>query len=145
MRFIIGSVLTLALTAGAALPAAAQSAAPSPAASAALAGVLDPAPPTTGTTAKGQVFVAPDGRTLYTYDPDTATSSKCNGACAVNWPPLLAPDTATATGKFTIVTRDDGRKQWAYGGKPLYLWAKDAKAGDITGDGVGGRWHLATP
>ena len=32
---------------------------------------------------------------------------------------------------------------WAYKGWPLYYWFKDTMAGDITGDGVGGVWHLA--
>jgi predicted lipoprotein with Yx(FWY)xxD motif len=47
---------------------------------------------------------------------------------------------------YTIITRDDGSKQWAYKGKPLYTFAKDQKAGDITGDGfLNGAWHLAQP
>ena len=44
-----------------------------------------------------------------------------------------------------IITRDDGGKQWAYKGKPLYLWAKDAKPGDKTGDGFNNVWHVAKP
>lgn len=142
MRIVLGALAALALAA-AAVPAAAQMSPASPAAAA--PGVLDPNPPTTAATAKGQVFVAPDGRTLYVYDPDTATSSKCNDRCAAAWPPLLAPAGAKASGKFTVITRDDGRMQWAYDGKPLYLWVKDAKPGDVTGDGVGGKWHLAIP
>lgn len=38
--------------------------------------------------------------------------------------------------------RTDGTMQWAYEGKPLYLWTKDTKPGDVTGDGVGGVWHV---
>ena len=39
--------------------------------------------------------------------------------------------------------RDDGKKQWAMKGKPLYYWAKDTKAGDMTGDGVANNsWHV---
>ena len=45
----------------------------------------------------------------------------------------------------SAVTRDDGSKQWAYKGAPLYYWAKDTKAGDRTGDGVGGVWKVARP
>ncbi|MGH8849358.1 MAG: COG4315 family predicted lipoprotein, partial [Casimicrobiaceae bacterium] len=37
--------------------------------------------------------------------------------------------------------RDDGSKQWAYDGKPLYHWSKDKKPGDMTGDGFNGVWH----
>jgi predicted lipoprotein with Yx(FWY)xxD motif len=85
------------------------------------------------------------GMTLYTFDKDSDGKSVCNGACAGNWPPLTATDVANATGAYTKVTRDDGSKQWAYKGKPLYLFAKDQKAGDKTGDGVGGIWHIAKP
>ena len=41
--------------------------------------------------------------------------------------------------------RDDGAKQLAYKGKPLYYWSKDQKPGDRTGDGVNGVWHVAKP
>jgi predicted lipoprotein with Yx(FWY)xxD motif len=48
-----------------------------------------------------------------------------------------------AMGEWTIVVRDDGGKQWAYKGKPLYTWSKDAKPGDKTGDGFNSVWHVA--
>ena len=87
------------------------------------------------------------GMTLYTFDKDTAGSGKsvCNGPCANSWPPLVATATDKVTGDYTIVTRDDGAKQWAYKGKPLYLWINDKKPGDKTGDGVGGVWKIAKP
>jgi predicted lipoprotein with Yx(FWY)xxD motif len=93
------------------------------------------------------VFVGANGMTLYTFDRDTAGSGKsvCNGPCATNWPPLVAAPGASASGDWTVVTRDDGSKQWAYKGKPLYFWAKDQKAGDRTGDGFNGVWRLARP
>ena len=93
------------------------------------------------------VLVAPNGMTLYTFDKDTAGSGKsvCNAGCATNWPPLMASDADKPDGDYTIVTRDDGKKQWALKGKPLYFWAKDTKPGDKTGDGVLGVWHTATP
>ena len=84
------------------------------------------------------------GMTLYTFDKDAAGKSACNGPCAANWPPLMATAGATASGDWTIVTRDDGSKQWAYKGKPLYTWIKDQKAGDKTGDGFANNaWHTA--
>jgi predicted lipoprotein with Yx(FWY)xxD motif len=87
------------------------------------------------------------GMTLYTFDKDAAGSGKsvCNGPCAANWPPLMAAADAKASGDYTVITRDDGGKQWAYKGKPLYLWAKDSKPGDKTGDGVINAWHVARP
>ena len=69
--------------------------------------------------------------------------SACNGPCATNWPPLAATGDAKASGDWTIVTRDDGSKQYAYKGKPLYTWSKDAKPGDKTGDGMNNVWHTA--
>jgi predicted lipoprotein with Yx(FWY)xxD motif len=92
------------------------------------------------------VLTNPAGMTLYTFDRDTAGSGKsvCNGPCATNWPPFAAPADAKATGEWSIVTRDDGAKQWAYKGKPLYAWSKDQKPGDKTGDGfLNNAWHVA--
>ncbi len=84
------------------------------------------------------------GMTLYTFDRDAGGKSACNGPCATNWPPLMAAGDAKASGDWTVVTRDDGGKQWAYKGKPLYTWTKDTKAGDKTGDKVNNVWHTAT-
>jgi predicted lipoprotein with Yx(FWY)xxD motif len=91
----------------------------------------------------GSVLANPAGMTLYVFDKDQANSGKsvCNGGCAASWPPFIAPADAKASGDYTIVTRDDNTKQWAYKGRPLYLWANDKKAGDTTGDKVGGVWH----
>lgn len=97
-------------------------------------------------TADG-VLIGPTGMTLYTFDRDAAGSGKstCNGPCATNWPPLMAADAAKPIGAYTIVVRDDGKKQWAYKGWPLYYWVKDTKAGDKTGDGVNNVWKVARP
>ena len=83
------------------------------------------------------------GMTLYTFDNDKAGVSNCYDKCAVNWPPALADASAKADGEFTLVERKDGTKMWAHEGMPLYTWIKDTKAGDVTGDGVGGVWHTA--
>lgn len=103
--------------------------------------------PTGPAKAVDGVFVGPTGMTLYTFDRDTAGAGKsvCNGPCATNWPPLAAAADAQASGDWSIVTRDDGSKQWAYKGKPLYQWIKDTKPGDRTGDGFNKVWHLAKP
>lgn len=93
------------------------------------------------------VLVGPNGMTLYTFDKDTAGSGKstCNGPCAINWPPLMVSQNDSASGDYSIVTRDDGSKQWAVKGKPLYYWIKDSKPGDKTGDGVNKVWQVAKP
>ncbi|MDK9704065.1 MAG: hypothetical protein OEL20_13090 [Sulfuritalea sp.] len=86
-----------------------------------------------------------NGMTLYTFDKDAGGKSACNGPCAANWPPLMAMDSDAASGDYSIITRDDGKKQWALKGKPLYYWVKDQKPGDTTGDGFNGVWHVAKP
>lgn len=93
------------------------------------------------------VLTGPNGMTLYTFDRDIAGSTKsvCNGPCATNWPPLMASETVQASGDFSVITRDDGKKQWAQKGKPLYYWSKDAKPGDKTGDGFNKLWQVARP
>lgn len=113
------------------------------AASAALAQTAAPAK--VADTSKGKALVDAKGMTLYTFDRDTAGKSACNGQCAQNWPPLMAEGAAMAAGDWSVVTRDDGSKQWAYKGKPLYLWVKDTKPGEVTGDGVNNVWHVAMP
>jgi predicted lipoprotein with Yx(FWY)xxD motif len=102
------------------------------------------APTSVANTAKGKALVDSKGMTLYAFDKDSGSKSACNGSCASNWPPLAATS-GTATGDWSIITRDDGSKQWAYKGKPLYVFAKDAKPGDTKGDGLNGAWHIATP
>jgi predicted lipoprotein with Yx(FWY)xxD motif len=104
-----------------------------------------PLPAKVADTSKGKALVDAKGMTLYVFDRDTAGKSACNGQCAQNWPPLAAPASAQAPADWTVVTRDDGSKQWAYKGKPLYTWTKDTKAGDVTGDGVNNVWHIAQP
>ena len=93
----------------------------------------------------GALVGSANSMTLYTFDKDAAGKSMCNGPCATNWPPLMAAADAVASGDWSIVTRDDGSRQWAYKNKPLYFWVKDAKPGDRSGDGVNKVWHTATP
>jgi predicted lipoprotein with Yx(FWY)xxD motif len=78
---------------------------------------------------------------LYTYDKDAGGKSVCNDGCATAWPPLAAPKDAKPVGKWTVVTRADGSRQWAFGGKPVYTYSHDAEA-VASGDGKGGVWHL---
>jgi len=89
----------------------------------------------------GGVMADSAGMTLYSFDKDSGGKSSCNGPCASNWPPLLVTGDAKASGDWSIVARDDGSKQWAFKGKPLYHWSKDHKPGDMTGDGFNGVWH----
>lgn len=89
------------------------------------------------------VLVNQAGMTLYTFDKDVAGSGKsaCNGPCATAWPALAAP--AQVAPPYSVVTRDDGGKQLAYNGKPLYLYAADQKPGERNGDNFKQIWHVA--
>ena len=93
---------------------------------------------------KDGVLVDASGMTLYTFDKDKANSGKsvCNGQCATLCPPLVADKDAKASDPYSIINRDDGTKQWAYDGMPLYLYSADKKAGDRSGDNVKNVWHV---
>jgi predicted lipoprotein with Yx(FWY)xxD motif len=95
---------------------------------------------------KDGVLVNQQGLTVYTFDKDVANSGKsaCNGDCAVKWPPVLAAANDKPQGAFTIVMRDDGRRQWAYRGKPVYTWPEDQEPGDKYGDKKMNIWHIIT-
>ena len=97
-----------------------------------------PAAPHDGVLATGA------GATVYTFDKDSANSGKsaCNGPCAQAWPPVAAQASDAASGDWSIVTRDDGSRQWAYKGAPIYTFSKDAKPGDTTGDKFKDVWHV---
>ena len=90
------------------------------------------------------VLATPSGATVYTFDKDTAGSGKsvCNGPCATLWPPVAAQASDAASGDWSVVTRDDGSKQWAFKGAPVYTFSKDAKPGDTTGDKFKDVWHV---
>lgn len=98
-------------------------------------------------TPAGKVLATNRGMTLYTFSGDNAPGvSACSDQCAVNSPPLIALDDARPSGRWTIVQRSDGLKQWAYNGKPLYGWHDDKRQGDTLGDGQGnGAWTVARP
>lgn len=95
--------------------------------------------------AQDGILVNSAGMTLYTFDKDAGGKSACNDQCAKIWPPVMAAADAKASGDLSVITRDDGSKQWAYKGKPIYLYAKDAKPGDKTGDGFNKVWQVAKP
>ena len=91
-------------------------------------------------------FVDEQGRTLYTFDKDTTPGqSACTGGCATNWPAASADSYDKASGDWTLINAADGKKQWAYKGRPLYRYAADTKPGDMGGDGFKGMWHTAKP
>jgi len=94
------------------------------------------------TSMSNGVMVNSAGMTVYTFDKDVPYSGKsaCNGPCIALWPAVAV--TGTPKGDYSVVTRDDGSQQLAYKGKPLYLYVKDQKPGDMTGDNVKDVWHV---
>jgi predicted lipoprotein with Yx(FWY)xxD motif len=94
--------------------------------------------------AQGDVFVDNHGMTLYTFDGDaTPGKSACAGPCEKVWRPLKAAELAKPIGDWTVVIRDDGGRQWAFKGKPIYAFSGDAKPGDALGMLADSQWHPA--
>src|SRR5580704_15316402 len=80
----------------------------------------------TATIGGATVLTNAKGFTLYSFAPDTATTSNCNGTCAQNWPPVKGPATASGvTGTFGTIKRADGSVQATFDGHPLYAFAGD--------------------
>ena len=101
----------------------------------------------TATIGGTKVVTNAKGFTVYSFAPDTATKSNCNGSCATYWPPVKGPATAGAgvTGKLGTITRSDGSTQATYNGHPLYTYVSDSAPGQDKGNGLnlsGGVWHV---
>jgi len=95
-------------------------------------------------TMKNGILVDAKGMTVYTFDRDKAYSGKstCIGQCEIDWPPVLATANDEPERPFTIIKRKDGKRQWAYRGKPLYTWPEDQEPGDKYGDNKLKVWHV---
>ena len=96
-------------------------------------------------TDTGAADTAHQNFTLYTFDQDTPNATTCFNGCLAIWPAFYAAADAKAFGDFTLVVRDvnTGVKQWAYKTKPLYFYAGDSAAGDVSGEY--GDWKIARP
>ncbi len=128
-----------------------------PAATTAPTATTVPAPPVvmtaSATVAGKSVTILTDtkGMTLYYFTPDTTTTATCTttGDCLTHWPAVLFTGTATPTsatalpGALSVVTSADGA-QMQYQGHFLYTFAGDKAAGDTNGQGLGGKWFVAT-
>ena len=88
---------------------------------------------------------AETGFRLYVTDRDKNGKSSCNAGCARAWVPLAIDDADTKPiGDWSIVNRDDGTRQWAYKGHPVYTLFHDSPEKPI-GNGVEGVWHFLEP
>jgi predicted lipoprotein with Yx(FWY)xxD motif len=142
-------LLALPAAAAAALAACSSAGASSPSSSASSSRAAAAASTVKTATITGvTVLTNSKGFTLYSFAPDTATTSKCDGACAQNWPPVQGPVTAAGvTGKFGTIKRSDGSIQATFDGHPLYTFAGDTSPGQAKGNGLnaaGGLWHEIT-
>ena len=107
----------------------------------------------TAKTGLGRILVNSSGRTLYLFGKDRNGKSACTGQCASFWPPLITkgkPRVMSGARASLIGTtkRSDGRLQVTYNHHPLYMFAKDKKAGQTNGEGLnafGGVWNVVSP
>jgi predicted lipoprotein with Yx(FWY)xxD motif len=95
------------------------------------------------------VLTNASGFTLYSFAPDTPTTSRCNGQCATFWPPVTSPVTGGpgVTGRLATIMRSDGATQATYNGHPLYTYIADTAPGQAKGNGLnasGGVWREVT-
>jgi predicted lipoprotein with Yx(FWY)xxD motif len=105
-----------------------------------------PAPANVIQTDKGYMLTDTKGMTLYYFDrDDSGNKSNCNGKCTERWVPLMASKDDQATGDFTVITRDDGSKMWAYRYRPLYTSQTDKAPGEANGADTATQWHIARP
>jgi predicted lipoprotein with Yx(FWY)xxD motif len=97
----------------------------------------------------GTILADGRGRALYLFTHDTK-KSRCYGACADAWPPLLTRGAPKAVGKVKqdllgTVKRSDGTKQVTYNGHPVYYYVTDKAPGEVTCQAVpeyGGTWYV---
>jgi predicted lipoprotein with Yx(FWY)xxD motif len=105
----------------------------------------------TAKTSLGEVIVDGKGMTVYDFTKDVKDSGKsnCSGQCLALWPAVVAssgkPVVDGVTGTVGTITRDDGTLQVTVNGLPVYTYAPDKKAGDVTGQGVLASWYVVSP
>lgn len=92
------------------------------------------------TGSRGRMLGTSTGQSVYEFDEDGADKSKCFGDCARDWTPLIAPQSITAKGEWSIVERSAGVRQWAFRHRPLYVHPTDHNLWSQEGSDVPG-WH----
>jgi len=105
-----------------------------------------PNTPQVSMTERGPLLTDTKRMTLYYFDKDdSGNKSNCNGKCNERWIPLVATGDAQATGDFTLITRNDGSRMWAYRYRPLYTSHQDKMPGETNGVDALKQWHIARP
>ncbi|SMC83696.1 hypothetical protein [Kibdelosporangium aridum] len=99
----------------------------------------------------GAVVLDGRGFTLYRFDKDSDSPPKstCEGACARQWPPVLANEKITfenlSPSEIGVLDRRDGTQQVTIGGRPVYRYVKDIVPGQTNGQGAGRTWFAVAP
>lgn len=100
----------------------------------------------------GRVVADAKGEAFYIFDKESSAKSRCYGACARAWPPVLTKGKPRA-GKgakanlLGTTKRADGKLQVTYDGQPLYYYIDDTP-GNILCQNVsefGGLWLVVSP
>ena len=97
----------------------------------------------------GKFLTDSNGMTLYIFKKDSPGKSVCAGPCIEKWPPYsrekMEVPKGVSAGDFGIITREDGKIQATYKGRPLYYYVGDKASGDVHGQGLGNVWFVANP
>ena len=92
----------------------------------------------------GSRLMTADGMALYVFDKDSDGKSNCYAKCAKEWPPMIASASAVpSSANLSVIRRKNGTMQWAWMGRPLYMFDEDLAPGDMKGDSYSPDWHLA--
>lgn len=105
---------------------------------------------TVGTSSTlGQYLADGSGMTLYWTTADSPGVSNVSGTNLTVWPVFytasISVPASLSAGDFGSITRSDGTKQTTFKNWPLYYFHNDTAAGQTNGQGVGGKWSVATP
>jgi predicted lipoprotein with Yx(FWY)xxD motif len=83
----------------------------------------------------------PNSLPLYVFEGDEPGKSNCDDrACTAVWPIVKADENDEPVGNWTVVLRDDGERQWAYKGYPVYKFFIDT-ANNPQGIGMREGWY----
>jgi predicted lipoprotein with Yx(FWY)xxD motif len=93
----------------------------------------------------GTVLTTASGLTLYRFTEDAPGTSKCTGACAKIWPPMLASKGAHVSGPrgvkgLAVTNVGNGHFQVTFHKIPLYRFEGDKQKGQANGQNVAKVW-----
>ncbi len=100
----------------------------------------------------GQVVADGKGEAFYVFGKENSAKSKCYGACAAAWPPVLTNGKPRAGKGVTAsllgtTKRANGKLQVTYDGQPLYYYVDDTPRNILCQNvsEFGGLWLVVSP